>query len=214
MNDQILRFDKKQKYLIFDTETEGLNLIKSKPFQVAWIVAQGDRILEKQSRYIRWDDLNVSEGAARTTRFDINHYNRVAEDPKEVWNDFSKELYNPEYRIVGHNLLGFDVYMVDVWRKLLGLNSDHSYIERIIDTLSVARAIADSEPNKARPDFENFIYWQYKWINNHKRGVRASQAALLKKYNIAHDKDRLHHALYDIEMNFEIFKKQLFQIEL
>jgi len=214
MNEQILRFDKKQKYLIFDTETEGLNLIKSKPFQIAWIIAQGDRIIDRQNRYIRWDDLNVSEGAAKTTRFDINHYNEVAEDPTKLWQEFSKELYNPDYKVVGHNLLGFDVYMIDVWRKLIGLDSDHSYVDRIIDTLSVARAIADVEPEKPKIDFDNFIYWQYKWINNHKRGVRASQAALLKKYKIDHDKNRLHHALYDIEMNFEIFKKQLFQIEL
>ena len=50
MNDQLLRFDKNQKYLVLDTETEGLNLVKSRPYQVSWIIAQGDRVLEKNDR--------------------------------------------------------------------------------------------------------------------------------------------------------------------
>lgn len=51
MDESLLRFDKKQKYLVFDTETEGLNLIKSRPWQVAWLVVEGDRILEKHDMF-------------------------------------------------------------------------------------------------------------------------------------------------------------------
>ena len=140
MNDQLLRFDKKQKYLVLDTETEGLNLIKSRPYQISWIIAQGDNILEKNDRHIWWDDLHMSEDAARITKFNYNYYKSKAEDPEVVWADFSKELYNPEYKVVGQNLLGFDVYMINIWRKLMGLTSDYSYVDRIIDTLSLARA--------------------------------------------------------------------------
>ena len=210
MNEQLLRFDKKQKYLVLDTETEGLNLVKSKPYQVSWIIAQGDQIIQKNDRYLWWEDLQVSEEAARVTRFNYNYYKSKAEDPKVVWADFSKELYNPEYKVVGQNLLGFDVYMINVWRKLMGLGSDHSYVDRIIDTLSLARAIAKED----KPDFDNFLCWQYGWNNFFQRGLRTSQAVLLKKYYIPHDKDRLHNSLYDIEMNFKIFRKQLFEIEL
>ena len=47
MNESLLRFKRNQKYIIFDTETEGLNLIKSKPWQAAWIVVEGDRVIKK-----------------------------------------------------------------------------------------------------------------------------------------------------------------------
>ena len=210
MNDQLLRFDKNQKYLVLDTETEGLNLVKSRPYQVSWIIAQGDRVLEKNDRYIWWDDLQMSEGAARITKFKYDFYKSKAEDLKEVWKDFSKELYNPEYKIVGQNLLGFDVYMINVWRKIMGLASDYSYVDRIIDTLSLARAIAKED----KPDFDNFMCWQYGWNNFFQRGLRLGQRSLLKKYNIPHDENRLHDALYDIEMNFKVFRKQLYDIEL
>ena len=64
MNESLLRFDKKQKYLVFDTETEGLNLITSRPWQVAWLIVEGGEILEKHDMFLDWPDLNVSEGAA------------------------------------------------------------------------------------------------------------------------------------------------------
>ena len=210
MNGSLLRYNRKQKYIIFDTETEGLNLVKSKPWQAAWIVAEGNKIIKKYDKLIKWDDLNVSKDAARITGFSKKYYKQNAEDPKSVWSEFSKYLYDPSYLIVGQNLLGFDVYMIDVWRKLIGEKLDQSYIKRIVDTKAIAAAIAKDAP----VDKDDFIYWQYRWLNYRERGLKASQLTLLKKYEIDFDKKRLHDALYDIEMNFEIFHKQLYDIEL
>ena len=80
MNESLLRFDKRQKYLVFDTETEGLNLVDSRPWQIAWIVAQGGKIIQKHDIYVRWDDLNVSKDAARVTGFSKDIYERTAID--------------------------------------------------------------------------------------------------------------------------------------
>lgn len=210
MNTELLRFNRKQKYIVFDTETEGLNLIKSKPWQAAWIVAEGNKVIKKYDKLIKWDDLNVSKDAARITGFSKTYYDRNAEDPKKVWQEFSKYLYDDSYLIVGQNLLGFDVYMIDVWRRLMGEFLDQSYIERIIDTKAIATAIEKESP----VDKHDLICWQYRWLNYRERGLKTSQLTLLKKYDIPHDPKRLHDALYDIEMNFEIFRKQLFDIEL
>jgi DNA polymerase III epsilon subunit-like protein len=210
MNTQLLRFNRKQKYIIFDTETEGLNLVKSKPWQAAWIVAEGNRVIKKYDKLIKWDDLKVSKDAARITGFSKSYYEKNAEDPKQVWDEFSKYLYDDNYLIVGQNLLGFDVYMVDVWRKLIGEPLKQDYINRIIDTKAIATAIEKEAP----VDKKDFIYWQYRWLNYRQRGLKTSQLTLLKKYGIDFDAKRLHDALYDIEMNFEIFHKQLYDIEL
>jgi hypothetical protein len=100
--------------------------------------------------------------------------------------------------------------MINIWRKLMNLGSDYSYVERIIDTRSLAVAITKDIPvNK-----EDFISWQYRLLNHRERGLKTSQAYLLKKYNIDHDTKRLHDALYDIEMNFKVFRKQLFDLEI
>lgn len=210
MNGELLRFNKKQKYLIFDTETEHLNLISSRPWQVAWIVAQGDKILEKHDVYIYWKNLKISDGAAKVTGFSMSDYERRATPNNEAWESFSSYLYDDQYKIVGHNLLGFDVYMVNSWRKSRKMPSDYSFVDRIIDTNSLAKAIEKNIPI----DKDNFLAWQYKVISFREKGLKTSQSALLKKYNIPHDPKRLHDALYDITMNYEIFKKQLYDIEL
>lgn len=210
MKDNLLRFNKKQKYLIFDTETEGLNLINSRPWQIAWIVAEGDRIIEKHDLYIKWDDLNISDDAAKITGFSRQAYDRRSLDPKEVFETFSKYLYDKNNLIVGQNLLGFDVYMINIWRKAIGLKQDYSFVDRIIDTKSIATAIAKEIPVQK----ENLLSWQYRLLNHKEKGLKTSQATLLKKYDIPHDPKRLHDAMYDIEMNFRIFRKQLFEIEL
>ena len=210
MNESLLRFDKKQRYVVFDTETEGLNLVTSRPWQVAWLLVQGDKIIDKRDFFIHWPNLNVSEGAARVTGFSYNDYAKKSVPPNVVWGKFSEDLYDKNNLIVGQNLLGFDVYMVNVWRKLMGMDADYSYVDRIIDTKSLATAIAKDMPVEK----DNFINWQYRLLNHKERGLRTSQATLLKKYNIDHDPKRLHDALYDIEMNFKIFRKQLFDLEL
>ena len=210
MDESLLRFDKKQKYLVFDTETEGLNLIRSRPWQVAWLVVEGGKILEKHDMFLDWPNLDVSAGAAKITGFTMKEYNKRKESPRKVWEKFSNHLYDKDTFIVGQNLLGFDVYMVNIWRELMKLEADYSYVERIIDTRALAVAIAKDIP----VDKDDFISWQYRLINHRERKLKTSQAFLLKKYSIDHDPKRLHDALYDIEMNFKVFRKQLFDLEI
>jgi DNA polymerase III alpha subunit (gram-positive type) len=210
MKEELLRFQKNQKYLIVDTETEGLNLVNSRPWQCAWIATQGKNIVEKNNRFIQWDNLNVSEGAAKITGFSESEYERRAEDPLKVWHDLSKYLFDPEYIIIGQNILGFDVYMLNVWLKGMNKNSDYSYLPRVIDTKSLSTAIFKN----ILPDKNNFLSWQYKLLNHKEKGLKTSQASMLKHYNIPHDPKKLHDALYDIEMTFQIFLKQIYDIEV
>ena len=210
MQTDLLRFDKQQKYITWDFETEGLNLVHSKPWQIAWTVSQGEKTLEKFDIYIKWSDLKVSEGAAKVTGFSYEHYERKAIDPIEAFNLFNKYLYDPQYKLIGQNILGFDVYMLNIWRKLIGLKSDYSFVDRIIDTRCLAMAIAKQIPVQK----DDLISWQYRLLNHRDKKVKASQLALLKKYEIPFDEKRLHDAIYDCEMTYKIFKKQLFEIEL
>ena len=210
MNEPLLRFNKKQRYIVFDTETEGLNLITSRPWQIAWLVAEGDRVIERHDLHIEWPDLNVSDEAARITGFSRKQYAKKCQPPKEVWSKFSKALLDPASLIIGQNLLGFDVYMINIWRKLIGLSSDYSYIPRVIDTKSLATAIAKQIP----VDNDDFIGWQYRLLNYKERGLKPSQATLLKKYCIDHDPKRSHDALYYTELTFIVFRKQLFELEI
>ena len=130
MNENLLRFNKDQKYIVFDFETCNLNLasLDNKPWQLAFIVAQGNKILEKHDYYIAWDDLKISAEAAKITGFSRSKYDKQKKDPKEVLSHFEKYLYDEDYINLGHNIFGFDIYIHNIFRKNLGIPSDYSYI--------------------------------------------------------------------------------------
>lgn len=209
MND-LLRFKKDQNYIVLDCETEGLNLVSSRPWQCSWVVCRGNTIISKHDHFIRWDNINVSPDAARITGFDKDHYHSKAQEPTQVFDKLSKYLCDPSFLVIGQNILGFDVYMINVWRKLMGMKADYSYVKRIIDTKSISTAIFKN----ILPDKENFLSWQYKMLHIREKGLKTSQAFMLKYYDIPHDPKKLHDSLYDVEMTFEIFKKQIFNIDL
>ena len=209
--EDLLRFKLDQKYVIFDTETEGLNLVSSKPWQLAWIEATGKKIVKKQNRFLMWEDLKVSDDAARITGFDKKEYLSVAEDPSTVFKEFMDLISQDDVIVVGQNILGYDLYMLGVIARNLNIKVDYSFAKRCFDTKAIAAALA--KDNKT-PDKDDFIAWQLRYLNYRERGLKTNQKFLLQHYDIDFDEEKLHDALYDIEKNFEIFQKQLWQLEI
>ena len=209
--EDLLRFKFDQKYVIFDTETEGLNLVSSKPWQLAWIEATGKKIVKKQNRFLMWEDLKVSDDAARITGFDKKEYLSVAEDPSTVFKEFMDLISQDDVIVVGQNILGYDLYMLGVIARNLNIKVDYSFAKRCFDTKAIAAALA--KDNKT-PDKDDFIAWQLRYLNYRERGLKTNQKFLLQHYDIDFDEEKLHDALYDIEKNFEIFQKQLWELEI
>lgn len=210
---ELLRFKSDQKYLLFDFETCGLNLgsLRNKPWQLAFITIENQRVQDKADYWLRWDDIEVSEGAAKVTGWTQKKYNDRAVDPRKPLEHFEKYLYDESYLKVGHNILGFDVYMHGIVRRLLGQKPDYRYLPQLIDTLCLSRAINnDIQLQKG----DNFLHWQYKMISLRKAKGRNRLIDLCKQYDIKFNEKKLHDALYDIEKNYEVFKKLIWNIEV
>ncbi len=212
MKEDLLRFKNNQKYIIFDYETCDLNLASedNKPWQLSFIVADSKKVYEKKDYYLKWDNINVSEDAARITGFSKSVYNKKGTCPKQALDHFEKYLYDPNIIPLGHNVLGFDVYIHNIHRKLCKLKPDFSYIDRIIDTNCLAKAAAEKIKNTG----DSRLAWQYSLNNYIKKGLKTSLQHCAKKYGIPFDPSKLHNALYDIEINYEVFKKQLWEVEV
>jgi DNA polymerase III epsilon subunit-like protein len=213
MKAELLRFKKGQKYVLFDYETCDLNLglETNKPWQLSFILASGDSIVEKHDYYLKWDDLKLSEDAARITGFSKRTYDSKAVCPKKALAHFEKYLYNPDYINVGHNILGFDVYIHNIHRMLCGKKPDYSYIARSIDTLCLGKAI---KKEIKFPKGGDRLAWQYSLNSVIERGLKASLSACAKYYGIDFDSRKLHNALYDISINYSVFKKMLWDLEI
>ena len=207
----LLRNNKNQKIAVFDTETEGLSLSSSRPWQLSWIICQGEDIIEEHDEFILFEDLNMSEGAAKITNFNRQTYLNKAKPPMEVWKKFAKTLYDKDILLVGQNILNYDIYILNVLMNSLGMQNDWSFLNRMIDTRALAMSIFKQVKYNGE---EDFLCWQMKLMNHFEKGIKTSQGFLLKHYGIEHDPAMLHNALYDIKMNYKIFRRQISEIEI
>jgi DNA polymerase III alpha subunit (gram-positive type) len=213
VKENLLRFNKRQKFMVFDFETCGLNLASSqnKPWQLAFMIFQGDKKISEHDYFIKWNNLPISPEARKITNFNEKRYKKEGKEPLQVLEHFEKYLYDPSYIKLGHNILGFDIYMHNILRRLCGKSANYSYLNKSIDTLCLAKAIKkDIKKGKG----EDFLFWQFKLTSFIERGMRNSIKALCKEYSILIDEKKLHDALYDIKINYEIFQRQLWQIEI
>tara|TARA_R110000772_G_scaffold62943_5_gene141155 strand:- start:293 stop:934 length:642 start_codon:yes stop_codon:yes gene_type:complete len=213
MRDTLLRFNPSQKYMFFDFETCGLNLgsLRNKPWQLAFIIIDGGAVVEEHDYWLKWKDIRVSAGAAKVTGWTQKNYDQKAIDPSAPIDHFEKYLYDDEYIKVGHNILGFDVYMHGICRRLLGKKPDYSYIDSMVDTLCLSRGINnDIKINRK----EDLLQWQYKMLSLRKSKGRNRLVDLCKQYDISFDPKKLHNALYDIQKNYDVFKKLIWNIEV
>ncbi len=210
---ELLRYNKKQKYILFDGETTNLALVKglNLPWQWSYILCVGSEIVHESDNYIKWPDLKLSEDARRITHFDDNKYNRLAKDPLPILDEFEKYLYDPEYLVVGQSIIGFDIYVHNIYRQLMGRKPDFSYLNRLLDTNSIAKAVKKGIKIQKEDDLTCFMF---KLNDYREKGLKTSILTQLKEYKIDFDENMLHSSIYDVKMNWEIFKRQIWQIEI
>jgi len=191
-----------QKYLIIDTETDGLRLTNVKPWQIAWSLADGSRITKVYNEYLDFPDLEISDTIAKLTGFSWQEYHKRKKPPQEVWNMLKKDLFDTDRIVIGQNLLGFDIFVLASLQKYLGEIPDYSYIGRIYDTRPLGKAYKE---NLTKPTTGDFLSWQYKVVHDRSLKAKSSQLFQLKNLGIEFEESKLHDAEYDIEMTFKIF---------
>jgi DNA polymerase III epsilon subunit-like protein len=174
------------------------------------IKLKADKIVDSKNFYVSWDrELSVSKEAARITRFDPIKYKRESISAKEIFPTIKDWLSSADY-IVGHNILGFDIYLIKDYFEYM--NEDWSHLmSKIIDTNCVARGVKMSL--RFAQD-ESFLAWQYKMVHTRRKGVKTNMAHLGREYKIDHNPDHLHDALIDLELNVKIWNKIKWQIEI
>ena len=84
-------------------------------------------------------------------------------------------------------------------------------MNKIVDTLAIARGVKSGEPYKSTSPF---LEYQYRMINFRQRGMKTNLAQLGKDYNIDHNYDNLHDALVDLKLNLKVWHKLKWQIEI
>ncbi len=206
----LLRFSDR-KIVLFDFETQRLNLLHDNlPWQVAWCVTQRGRILSRHSYYLKWPGFVMSPDAARITRFNPE-WVRNGDDPEfvlDAWESFA--MASDEPLLAGHNVVGFDVPVWQLWRQELGRPVDWSPLSRTIDSHLLARAYKEG----FKPDRENLLAWQYKVSGAHRKGVKTSLGVMAKEFEIPVDESQQHDACYDLTLNTAVLWKLINLLEI
>ena len=176
MDEHLLRFDKEKELVFIDCETFNLCLhsCHNLPWQIAMIKVKGGRIIDSKDFYIKWDThLKISKEAAIITKFSQSKLDKVGVPPEEIFPTVEDWLDNSDH-ILGHNLLGFDIYLIKSFYDYMG--KDYSpLVNKVIDTLSLGRGLAHEV--KYNPD-DCFMEYQYRMIHKLKRGVRTTLKAM------------------------------------
>lgn len=206
----LLRYADNQRFGLFDIESEGLNLAFTRPWQIAYIIFTNKTVEKVVNKHILWNDLNISDEAARVTRFDRQHYLSFAEDPHVVLAEFERDILDPTVIPVFHNGLGFDVYPLEVWRRACGKKTTWDYVSRCVDTNCLAKAYKKG----IHPDRENFVAWQYKLQSFREKGLKTSLGVMAKEFGIPYDENKAHDALYDCDVNRQVFQKLIWSVEI
>lgn len=212
----LLRYNKEQIYCLLDFETSGLNLLDSKPWQLSFMVFTLDKILETHDYFIHWDNLNMSEGAARVTRFNMDFYKSRAKPLTEVLPIFEKFYLDNSILKISHNGLGYDQFIHNIARKSLGLAPTFDPAKYSIDTLALSRAYRlGVKPPKFQPGSLEWLKFSYKMLAEYgNKKLKVSLNAMCKEFNILTDESQLHNSLYDIGQNREVFKQLLWKLEI
>jgi DNA polymerase III epsilon subunit-like protein len=196
-------------YITWDLETEGLNLLYTRPWQISWNVVENGKIIKENDRFPFWKDLRISKKAAQVTRFSWSNYQAKGEDPLKVLADFEKDLQNTKYLLVGHNILNYDVFILNVLRRTLGFKVDWSLINRCYDTLALFRSYRENISfKKDKP----LVAWQYAMLDLRTKNTSLGKAA--EEFNVPYDKERAHDGLYDIQVNHQVFQSLIKKVEV
>ena len=212
MTERLLRYDKEKVFVFIDCETFNLclNFQHNLPWQISMLKVKNGSIIASKDFYIKWDThLKIGAEAARITRYSQKTMDTKGVDPLKIFPTIKDWLDNADY-IIGHNILGFDIYLIKGYYEYM-IKKYHHLMPKIIDTNSIVRGIRGDF--RYQPD-DNFLEYQYKAASKIMKGVKSNLAFVGKSYNIKHDYTKLHNALVDLELNLKIWEKLKWEIEI
>lgn len=189
-----------RKFLFFDFEGD-LNLFYSQPFQVAYSIYHGKKMISHKSVYIKWPKFAASKRVKVITKIDPKIVEEQGVDPFLVFQEFAELMYDKQYSIVGANTLNFDTMVFYNCLKRLGLPHDYSFLRRCYDTNALFKGWKLGKV----PDYKNFLAWQYSMNSYVRKGLKSNVAYCAREFQIEVDENKAHEALYDIGIESQIF---------
>jgi DNA polymerase III epsilon subunit-like protein len=132
-------------------------------------------------------------------------------NPEEVFNLMYDKIENTDY-VVGHNILGFDIYLMYEYYKAYGKSPKKIDLSKFIDTNCLAKAVKGS---LVKNESEPLINFQFRALNIRlAKGEKTKLGVLGKEYDVPHDYENLHNAIVDLELNKKVYDILKYKIDI
>ena len=134
------------RYLVFDTETGGLDSQSHSLLTLGLVACEGAQVLETLELKVRHEPYVVSAGGLKVNRINlVTHHESALEHASvsERVMDFCERHFGSEpLTLVGHNV-SFDFEFMKRFLSLNGIDIESRFHHRTVDTHSIAKALRE-----------------------------------------------------------------------
>lgn len=134
------------RYLVFDTETGGLDDQTHSLLTLGMVACEGHDQLETLELGIRHEPYVVSAGGLKVNRINLVDHHATALEPSEIIKKVlafcDRHFGEDAITLVGHNV-SFDVAFFKRFLSGQGFDMEQRFHHRIVDTHSIAKALRD-----------------------------------------------------------------------
>ena len=134
------------RYLVFDTETGGLDPLAHDLLSMGLVASEDGQILDSLEILIRHEPYRVSAGGMKVNRIDLVKHHAAALEPAEalrVFDEFcTKHFGSAPITLVGHNI-AFDQGFLGTFLRSQGRELEPRFNHRSIDTHAAAAVLRD-----------------------------------------------------------------------
>lgn len=190
-----------KKFVVLDSETNGLNLFYTKPFNIGIQVYQNKNLIENHNLYIKWENYNINKELAVKVHYDKYKIDKEGKNPKEVLDILLNYLTNEEYYYIGNNILGYDCMIFNSYAKHFNIDIGYKWLNRLYDNNPLFKAYKLN----AKPNYDDFLSWQFSLSNLIQKGLKSNVGYACNEFGIEYDKDAAHSAIYDCDKSYKIF---------
>jgi DNA polymerase III epsilon subunit-like protein len=211
MDDLLKYFIKDKKTLVFDCETNSLNLYFARPFDITFMSYEGYNKVEEKQFYIKWPHYEIDEGLAEKVHYNKQVIDKVGIEPKRAMEIVNGFINDNKYDILaGNNILGYDSMVFYNSCKEVGVNMGYQSLKKIYD----CNAIFKGMKRNLKPDYDNFLSWQLSQNNFVAKGLKSSVAYICGEFDIPYNKEELHGSYSDTVLSSKIFFELVKRLEL
>lgn len=198
---------RKKRFIFFDFESTGLGFVEHKIIEWAVKYRNSDKLWITKSEYLQ-SDVDLTDSAKATTGLTLQFLNENGIDRTQSYRNLLDTMQLDEFTdfsqivFVGHNILRFDLYHLELICMEIGLNFPMDEI-CVWDTAAFYKA---EKIGLKKVNSETWLQYQNRALDTIRKGLRFNQLYVCDELNI--ENNEAHSAANDVEAVYQIFLHQ------